>query len=457
MPIASINPATGVTERSFDPLRADELEARLENGVQAASVLRRLSADERSRRLHRLAELLDDEVDQLAALMTAEMGKTLASAQAEVRKCALGCRFYAANGPAFLAPDPADSGSVGASRAEVHYQPLGVVLAVMPWNFPAWQALRFIAPALAAGNAVLLKHASNVPQTALYIEDLVERAGFPAHAMQTLLITAADVAAVVQDERVAAVTLTGGEPAGRSVAALAGAHLKKVVLELGGSDPFVVLPSADLDLAAETAVTARVINNGQSCIAAKRFIVHQDAYDVFVEKFVERMSALQVGDPCDPKTDVGPLATASGVSDMRELVEDARAKGADVLCGGTCPEGPGWFFNPTAIAGITPEMRLFHEEAFGPLASMYRAADLDEALSLANGTAFGLGASVWTTDVDEADRCIAEIQSGAVFVNGMTASYPELPFGGVKASGHGRELSIWGIREFCNVKTVWVR
>ncbi|BBZ36423.1 NADP-dependent succinic semialdehyde dehydrogenase [Mycolicibacterium confluentis] len=457
MAIATVNPTTGVTECSFEPLTSEELETRLARASTGLTKLRNTSLEERTVLLDRLADILDDEVDRMAAIMTTEMGKTLASAKAEVRKCALGCRYYAKNAAAMLAAEPADATAVGAARAEVRYQPLGVVLAVMPWNFPAWQAIRFIAPALAAGNAVLLKHASNVPQSALLIEELVARAGFPEGAMQTLLITSDQVASVLRDERVAAATLTGSENAGRAVASLAGEQLKKMVLELGGSDPFIVLPSADVERAAEVAVTARTQNNGQSCIAAKRFIVHQDVYEAFTDAFVSRMAALRVGDPTDPETEVGPLASRSGVTEMTELVEDARSKGARVLCGGAALEGDGWFYPPTVVADISAEMRLFHEEAFGPLASLYRVASLDEAICLANATRFGLGSSVWTDDDDEVAHCVESIESGAVFVNGMTASFPELPFGGVKLSGYGRELSLYGLREFCNAKTVWVR
>ena len=457
MAIATVNPTTGVTERSFEPLTPEELETRLVRASTGWTKLRDTSLEDRTVLLDRLADILDDEVDRMAAVMTTEMGKTLASAKAEVRKCALGCRYYAKNAAAMLAAEPADATAVGAARAEVRYQPLGVVLAVMPWNFPAWQAIRFIAPALAAGNAVLLKHASNVPQSALLIEELVSRAGFPEGAMQTLLITSDQVASVLRDDRVAAATLTGSENAGRAVASVAGEQLKKMVLELGGSDPFIVLPSADVERAAEVAVTARTQNNGQSCIAAKRFIVHQDVYEAFADAFVSRMAALRVGDPTDPETEVGPLASRSGVAEMTELVEDAKSKGARVLCGGAALEGDGWFYPPTVVADISTDMRLFHEEAFGPLASLYRVASLDEAIDLANATRFGLGSSVWTDDDDEVAHCVESIESGAVFVNGMTASFPELPFGGVKLSGYGRELSLYGLREFCNAKTVWVR
>jgi succinate-semialdehyde dehydrogenase / glutarate-semialdehyde dehydrogenase len=384
------------------------------------------------------------------------MGKTLASAKAEVAKCAKALRWYAEHGPALLEPERGDAAAVKAQDAYVVYQPIGVVLAIMPWNFPLWQAMRFAAPALMAGNTGVLKHASNVPQSALYLDTLFERGGFPQGSFGTLLIGSREVSAVIEDPRIVAVTLTGSEPAGRAVAATAAAHVKKAVLELGGSDPFIVLPSADLDAAVATAVTARIANNGQSCIAGKRFIVHEDIYDSFAEKFAAAMGALRVGDPSDEATQVGPLASASGVSDLVELVDDALARGAVALTGGKAIDGPGWFYPPTVITGITPEMRLYHEEAFGPVASLYRVRDIDEAIALANATDFGLSSAAWTNDPDEQQRLVRDIQAGAVFVNGMTASHPELPFGGIKNSGFGRELAADGIREFCNLKTVWV-
>ena len=346
------------------------------------------------------------------------------------------------------------AGAVGV-MVEKPASALGVVLAVMPWNYPLWQALRFAAPALMAGNAGLLKHASNVPQAALYLDTLFERAGFPAGAFGTLLIPASGVERVLRDPRVAAATLTGSEPAGRSLASIAGSEVKHVVLELGGSDPFIVMPSADLDRAVAVAVKARVQNSGQSCIAAKRFIVHEDVYERFLELFSARMAALTCGDPLDEATDVGPLATESGRDELAELVDDARDKGADIRVGGVAPDGAGWFYPPTVIAGVTPGMRLFAEEAFGPVATVSPVADAAEAVRLANGTTFGLSSAVWTEDPAEEELFVCSLEAGGVFVNGMTASYPELPFGGVKASGVGRELAAAGIREFCNLKTVW--
>jgi succinate-semialdehyde dehydrogenase/glutarate-semialdehyde dehydrogenase len=325
----------------------------------------------------------------------------------------------------------------------------------MPWNFPLWQVMRFAAPALMAGNVGLLKHSSNVPQTALYLQDLFAEAGFPTGVFQTLLVGAAQVERVLRDPRVVAATLTGSAPAGRAVAAVAGAEIKPTVLELGGSDAFLVLPSADLDRAAQVATTSRCINNGQSCISAKRFIVHEAVADEFEARFVATMAAQQVGDPMDPDTDLGPLATEQGRHDIEALVRDAVEQGADVRCGGERPAGPGWYYPPTVLTGITPAMRMYHEEVFGPVAGLYRVPDLDAAIRLANDTEFGLGSNVWTNDAGEQARCVRDLEAGAVFVNGMTTSYPELPFGGVKASGYGRELSAHGIRAFCNVKTVW--
>jgi succinate-semialdehyde dehydrogenase/glutarate-semialdehyde dehydrogenase len=456
MAIASINPATGQTVRTFEAASPAEVDRRIALAHDRWSTYRGTGFDERAAPLRASADLLEKETDEIGRLMTTEMGKTFASARAEALKCAKGMRFYAENAHRFLADEPADAEAVGARRALARYQPLGVVLAVMPWNFPLWQVVRFAAPALMAGNVGLLKHASNVPQCALYLEDLLRRGGFPDGCFQALLISSGQVEGVLRDARVAAATLTGSEPAGRSVAAICGDEVKHTVLELGGSDPFVVMPSADLDRAAEVAVTARVQNNGQSCIAAKRFIVHTEVYDAFAERFVARMRALRVGDPFDADTDVGPLATEQGRVDVEELVDDAVAAGATVLCGGRRPAGPGWFYPPTVITDITRQMRIYLEEVFGPVASLYRVADVDEAIEVANATAFGLGSNAWTSDETEQERFIADLRAGGVFINGMTVSYPELPFGGVKRSGYGRELSAHGIREFCNLKTVWI-
>jgi succinate-semialdehyde dehydrogenase/glutarate-semialdehyde dehydrogenase len=457
VPIATINPATGETVKTFTPATDDEVDAAIARAYARFQDYRRdTTFAQRAQWANATADLLEAEADDTAALMTLEMGKTLASAKAEVIKCAKGFRYYAENAEQLLADEPADAAKVGAKQAYTRWQPLGVVLAVMPWNFPLWQAVRFAAPALMAGNVGILKHASNVPQTALYLADVIARGGFPEGCFQTLLVPSSAVEKILRDPRVAAATLTGSEPAGQSVGAIAGEEIKPSVLELGGSDPFIVMPSADLDEAVKTAVTARVQNNGQSCIAAKRFIAHADIYDEFVDKFVERVQALKVGDPTDPDTDVGPLATESGRDDVAKQVDDAAAAGATIRCGGKPLDRPGWFYPPTVVTDITKDMALYTEEVFGPVASVYRAADIDEAIEIANATTFGLGSNAWTRDEAEQQRFIDDIEAGQVFINGMTVSYPELPFGGVKRSGYGRELAGLGIREFCNAKTVWV-
>lgn len=454
----SINPATGEVVFEVEAHTHAEVDARLDRAVAAAAWLRSLSFDERSRLMHASADALAADRENAARMLTIEMGKTITAARAEVDKCAKAMRFYADNAARFLADEPIGNPSaVGASHAATRWQPLGVILAVMPWNYPLWQVIRFAAPALMAGNAGVLKHASNVPQAALYLDTLFERGGFRAGSFQALLIGSADVAAVIEDPRIAAVTLTGSEPAGRAVAATAAAHIKKSVLELGGSDPFVVLPSADIDQAVQTAVLARTSNNGQSCIAGKRFIVHTDIYDEFAQKFSRAIAGLRMGDPLDESTELGPLSSKQGRDDLAELVDDAVAHGAQVLTGGTRPEGSGWYYPGTVLAGITPQMRVSQEETFGPVATLYRAADDDEALEIANGTEFGLSSAVWSNDPEEQERFATELQAGAVFVNGMSTSYPELPFGGIKHSGFGRELAASGIREFCSLKTVWQR
>ncbi|SEO96162.1 NADP-dependent succinic semialdehyde dehydrogenase [Actinacidiphila rubida] len=462
MPIATVNPATGETVRTFEPLGADGIEERVARADRTFRSYRATDFASRAALLASTADLLDKEREDIARTMTLEMGKTLASARAEAAKCAKAMRWYAANGERLLAdehPADADVQDSGAHRALVRYRPLGVVLAVMPWNFPLWQVVRFAAPALMAGNTGLLKHASNVPQTALYLGGLFHRAGFPEGCFQTLLIGSGAVESVLRDPRVAAATLTGSEGAGRSIASVAGDEIKPTVLELGGSDPFVVMPSAagELDHAVATAVTARVQNNGQSCIAAKRFIVHEDVYDAFTQRFARAMEALVVGDPMEESTDVGPLSTEQGRADLEELVDDALARGAQALCGARRPEGrtAGWFYTPTVLAGVTPEMRIHREEAFGPVATVYRVRDLDAAVEVANDSPFGLSSNVWTRDEDEQRRFAADLAAGGVYFNGMTASHPAFPFGGVKRSGYGRELSGHGIRAFCNVTTLW--
>jgi succinate-semialdehyde dehydrogenase/glutarate-semialdehyde dehydrogenase len=456
MPIAIIDPADGTLVREYDAHTDAEVDDRVNQAHNAHLSLRDTDFSTRAEWMRRAADLIEADVDEVAATITQEMGKPLAQARAEVLKSAHGMRFYADHAEEFLTGmNLNDPSVVNSSAAYAIYQPLGVVLAVMPWNYPIWQVIRFAAPALMAGNSGLLKHASNVPASAMYLDTLFQRAGFPSGSFRTLLIPARGVERVLRDPRVRAATLTGSEPAGRSVAAIAGSEVKPVVLELGGSDPFIVLPSADLDRAVATAVSARTSNNGQACINAKRFIVHTDVYDTFLERFSAAMAALRVGHPTDDTTDIGPLASEQARDDLIELVDDALALGATATVGGSVPDGPGWYYPPTVVTGITPEMRLYADEAFGPVASVYRAEDIDDALCIANDTSFGLSSAVWTQDVAEQDYAVAGLHAGAVFVNGMSISYPELPFGGIKNSGVGRELSAEGIRAFCNMKTVW--
>lgn len=454
--IATTNPATGQVLKTYEAMSTEQLDGAIERADLAYQQLRKTTVDQRAQWMNAAADLLDAERDEIARIMTTEMGKTYVAAQAEVTKCATAARFYADRAPAFLADEPADADAVKATRAFIRYQPIGVVLAVMPWNFPLWQVMRFAAPALMAGNTGLLKHASNVPQTALLLEDVFRRAGFPEGAFTTVLVGSDAVDHILSDHRVRAATLTGSEPAGRSIAQIAGRELKKTVLELGGSDPFVVMPSADVDRAAEVATTARCQNNGQSCIAAKRFIVHTDVFDAFAEKFAANMAALRVGDPMDADTDVGPLASERGRDEVHAQVRDAVDNGATVLCGGELPTGDGWFYPPTVVTDLTPQMRMWSEEVFGPVAGLFRVSSYEEAIEVANGTSFGLGSNAWTRDRAEQERFATDLDAGNVFINGMTTSYPELPFGGVKNSGYGRELSALGMREFCNTKTVWV-
>jgi succinate-semialdehyde dehydrogenase / glutarate-semialdehyde dehydrogenase len=456
MAIQTTSPVTGEVIKKFDELTPGELEDKLARAAAAAETYRLTSVEQRAKWLNNAADLLERQTDPVSTMITTEMGKPFRSAQEEVAKCVRGLRFYATEGPGFLKNLPADGARVGAKQTFVTYQPIGVVLAVMPWNLPLWQAMRFAAPALTAGNVGILKHASNVPQTALYFEQLFREAGFPDDVFQTLLISSGRVEQVLRDDRVKAATLTGSEPAGRSVATIAGSEIKKVVLELGGSDPFIVMPSTNLGRAAEVAVRARTLNNGQSCINGKRFFIHADIYDAFLEIFVEKMGALVVGDPMDPATDIGPLATESGRDDVEAYVDDAVAKGAKVIVGGKRLDRPGWFYPPTVLTGVTPQMKMYHEEVFGPVAQVWPVPSLEEALRLANGHPYGLGSNLWSEDQADRDLFVRDVQSGMAFINGNTTSYPEIPFGGVKLSGYGRELSDLGMREFMNAKTVWI-
>jgi len=457
MPIATVNPATGATLQTFQPLSAAEIEQKLQLAVTTFRAERQTPFAERARRMLKAADILERDKEKFAKLMTLEMGKPYKAAVAEAVKCTTGCRYYAENAEHILADEVIDTGApVGAKKSFIRYRPIGPVLAVMPWNFPFWQVIRFAAPALMAGNVGLLKHASNVPQCALAIEQIFLEAGFPGGAFQTLLIGSQQVDAILNDPRVVAATLTGSEQAGIEVGIAAAKRIKKVVLELGGSDPFIIMPSANLDAAVATAVEARVINNGQSCIAAKRFIVHDSIASDFENRFVARMKNLRIGDPFDEKTELGPLATASAVNDLDADVQKTVKAGARLLTGGHKLDLPGNYYAPTVLTDIPKESPAYREEFFGPVASLFRVKDIDEAIRLANDSRFGLGASAWTTDDRERERFINELESGMVFINKMVASDPRIPFGGVKSSGHGRELAANGIREFMNIKTVWI-
>lgn len=454
MPIASVNPATGETIKTFEPLDEQQTDEKLRRAAETFPLYRRTPFDARESMMRRAAEILQTEKHNFARLMTTEMGKPIKGAVGEAEKCAWVCRYYAENARQHLADKLIET---NATKSYVRFQPLGPVLAVMPWNFPFWQVFRFAAPALMAGNVGLLKHASNVPQCALAIEDIFRRAGFPEGAFQTLLVGSDAVQRILEDRRVVAATLTGSEPAGRSVASIAGKQIKKTVLELGGSDPFIVMPSAEFEEAVTTAVKARTINNGQSCIAAKRFIVAAEIYEEFERRFVEQMKALRVGDPLDEANDIGPLATEQILKDVDEQVQKSVAAGARILTGGKKLDRPGNFYEPTVLAGIPHDAPAYCEEVFGPVALLFRVNSIDEAIGLANATTFGLGSAAWTNDASEQERFVEEIEAGSVFINGMVASDPRLPFGGIKHSGYGRELSEFGIREFVNVKTVWIK
>lgn len=454
MPIATINPATGETIKTYEPLDAGQVEIKLQSAADTFQTYRKTSFAERAGWMRRAAEILENEKHEFARLMTLEMGKPIKGAVGEAEKCAWVCRYYADNAEQHLKDQVVQT---NATRSYVCFQPLGPVLAIMPWNFPFWQVFRFAAPALMAGNVGLLKHASNVPQCALAIEDIFRRAGFPNGAFQALLVETDVVAGIIEDHRIVAVTLTGSEGAGRSVAATAGKAIKPTVLELGGSDPFIVMASADAPTAVKTAVRSRTINNGQSCIAAKRFIVAEEIYDQFESEFVNEMKSLRVGDPMNETTDIGPLATDQILKDVDEQVKTSVAAGALILIGGKKLDRPGNFYEPTVLTNIPKNSPAYSDEVFGPVAMLFRVKNIDEAIALANDTTFGLGAAAWTNDAAEQERFIEEIEAGCVFINAMVASDPRLPFGGVKNSGYGRELSEFGIREFVNVKTVWIK
>jgi succinate-semialdehyde dehydrogenase / glutarate-semialdehyde dehydrogenase len=454
MAIASINPATGELLKKFDALSNAEIEEKVRRAAETFPKFRRLKFAQRASMMTKAAEILESEKNEFGRLMTSEMGKTLRSAVDEAVKCAWACRYYAENAERFLADEVIET---SAKKSYVKYQPLGIILVVMPWNFPFWQVFRFIAPGLMGGNVGLLKHASNVPQCALKIEEILLRAGFPQGAFQTLLIGSDKVDQLLEDPRIAAATLTGSEEAGVKVGAGAAKRIKKVVLELGGSDPFIVMPSANIEEAITVGVKARTINNGQSCIAAKRFVVAEEIAERFEREFVAKMESLKVGDPFDEKTELGPLSTADAVTSLQADVEKTIQAGARLLTGGKPKGGPGNFYLPTVLTNIPDNSPAYREELFGPVASIFRVKNIDEAIRIANDTRFGLGASAWTNDPREQERFINELEAGMVFINQMVASDPRVPFGGVKKSGYGRELSTFGIREFTNIKTVWVK
>jgi succinate-semialdehyde dehydrogenase/glutarate-semialdehyde dehydrogenase len=453
MAIASINPATGEKLKEFSSFDDTEIEKRLSRAQKAFQKYRRTTFAERSELLHGVTELLFKEKEKFAEIITLEMGKLFRDSVSEIEKCARGCRFYAENGERFLEEEPAQT---DAARSYVEYQPLGPVLAIMPWNFPFWQVFRFAAPALMAGNVGLLKHASNVPQCALAIEQTLCRAGFDDGVFQTLLIEPEETEKIIVDPRVTAVTLTGSEKAGSAVASAAAREIKKAVLELGGNDAFIVMPSANFQRALSTAVKARTLNTGQSCIAAKRFLIADQIYDEFLDQFVARMRALKIGDPMEETTEIGPLATEQIRQGVHDQVQKTIAAGSKLLTGGNRIQGPGFFYEPTVLADVPKDSPAYREEFFGPVASVFRVRDLHEAIELANDTTFGLGASAWTNDSNEQELFASELEAGMVFINAMVASDPRLPFGGVKRSGFGRELGAAGIREFTNTKTIWI-
>jgi len=458
MAIATTNPATGETVQEFDALTSEQLEEKVQRSWDTFRTYRDTTFEQRAGWMRAAADILDAETDRLAELATLEMGKTFAAAKAEVAKCALGCRWYADHAPEHLADHPWDPADApGNAKVFTRYQPLGPILAIMPWNFPYWQVFRFLCPALMAGNTGLLKHASNVPQVAMAIEDVLNRAGFPEGVFQTLLVGSSVIEGLVDDDRIRGTTLTGSEPAGREVGGRAGQDVKPSVLELGGSDPFIVMPSTDLDSTVDAAISSRMLNNGQSCINAKRLIVHEQVYEEFQRLLVEKIEALKVGDPMAEDTDLGPMSGSAGLEELDQQVQDSVAAGAKLLTGGKPLGGPGNYYPPSVLAEIPKNARAYYEELFGPVALLFRAKDIDDAIAIANDSDFGLGGSAWTQDPEEAERFANEVESGMIYINKVTASTPEVPFGGMKNSGYGRELASFGTLSFVNAKTVWMQ
>jgi succinate-semialdehyde dehydrogenase/glutarate-semialdehyde dehydrogenase len=451
MPIVSRNPSTGEIIKQFESYSDECVDKLLLKSYSAHKKLKKISFNKRAVCMMAVARILNTESEKLGKILTQEMGKTHTSAIAEIKKSALGAEHYAITAKDYMADDIIKTNALKSYRS---YQPIGPILAVMPWNYPVWQVIRFAAPAIMAGNTVLLKHASNVTQCALYLEDIFKRAGFHDGVFQTLIIPSSKVERVLRNENVRAATLTGSEIAGSSVAAICGQEIKPTVLELGGSDAFIVMPSADLEKAADVGTTARTQNNGQSCIAAKRFIVHAEVYEVFKEKLVRNFAALKIGDPMKPETDIGPLVNQSSLNEVEDQVKNALDCGAELLCGGKAIKGQGYFFQPGIIEKIPKSARIYSEEIFAPVAGLYEVNSIEEAIELANDSPFGLGSSIWTSELSEQKQAIDDIEAGATFVNAMTSSDPRLPFGGIKRSGYGRELAAEGLRAFCNIKTV---
>lgn len=453
MPLKTVNPATGELVKSFDEMTKKEVDDVIDHAHDAFLSWREVPYAERSKLMMNAANVLKEKKEEYGKILTLEMGKPIKQAISEVEKCAWVCEYYAENAEKILKNEMIET---DASQSYVQFDPIGVVLAVMPWNFPFWQVFRFAAPALMAGNVGILKHASNVPMSALAIEQIFSQAGFPQNTFKTLLISSSQVSDVIKNPKVKAATLTGSEHAGKKVASDGGKELKKTVMELGGSDPFIILKDADLDSAIDTGVTARLINNGQSCIAAKRFIVVEDVYEEFEKKFVEKMKSIKIGDPMEEDTELGPMAREDLLIELDEQVKKSIEKGAKLLCGGVRLDKPGYYYPATVISNIQPGMVAYREELFGPVASVFKAKDEKDAIRIANDSDFGLGASLWTNDLDKAKVLAHKIESGSVFINGLVKSDPRLPFGGVKISGYGRELSHYGIKEFVNIKTVWI-